>query len=104
MDITLKTADQIRQLMPQANVKLYLDPIMQEIERVAKQGGKNYTIYSGSTSKHKITDILSYIDRAENTLAGDIVTELQKLGFIVKPNRGYDCQRDSTPASLTIFW
>jgi hypothetical protein len=103
MVTTLKTAEQIRGMMPQANPERWVEAILEDIERRATLGQRSHFVSQG-TSKDNISDISAWSDRNHNTLAGAVAFTLRGLGFTVEFKQGYSDPREHEPAKMVISW
>lgn len=108
MDIILKTAEQIRALMPQAKPEKYIEPILEEIERIAMRGGQSFCVFQ-SSQPTGINDIGLWAGgngtrSVSATLAGRVANQLRDLGFTVGFEPGYTDPREPSPAAMIIRW
>lgn len=101
MVTTLKTAEQLRQMMPQAKPEEYIKDIARKLETAAAVGQNSLTIYDGQYGLNDIS-LTTHIDG--KTLTAAVARVLKNSGYIISFNRGYGDQRDYVKAHMIIGW
>ena len=99
---TLKTAEELRKLMPQAQPERYIADINQKLHSAASAGKSKVIIYEGQCGLNDIgsTGALA----TSRTLAAGVARILQQNGYTVQFKPGYGDQRDYVQAHMIISW
>ena len=98
---TLKTAEELRKMMPQAQPERYIADINQKLLSAASAGKSSLTIYEGQCG---LNDIGATSDITSQTLAAAVGKILKQNGYSVVFKRGYGDQRDYIQAHMIISW